>query len=113
MGQALKHRHARVIELTEGVWVNTTIASEQHSALRSGFAGYPSNPRWNVTKFYAWKTGRQWRKALSQGEMVVRTVDSMLVTKEETEDNSEELPSSYTLSLPVGIQTISVAYQMA
>lgn len=113
MGQALKHRHARVVELTEGVWVNTTIASEQHSALRSGFAGYPSNPRWNVAKFYAWKTGRQWRKALSQGEMVVRAVDSMLVTKEEMEDDSEELSSSSNPLLPVGIQTISVAYQMA
>ena len=113
MVQALKHRRTRVVELTEGVLVNTTIASEQHSALRSGFAGYPSNPRWNVAKFCAWKTGRQWRKALAQGNMVVRTVDSMLVIKEETEDNSEELPSSYTLSLSADTQQGYVAYQMA
>lgn len=68
-----------VVDLTENVLVNTLIPSTNHPALRSGFAGYPANPRWNVAKFHAWKTGRQLRAALAQGKMIVRSTDSMLV----------------------------------
>ncbi|WP_148288254.1 hypothetical protein [Prochlorothrix hollandica] len=68
-----------VIELAQGVLAHTKVPVVNHSALRSGFAGQPANPRWNATKVVAWKTGRQWRSALAQGSMVVRPTDSMLI----------------------------------
>jgi hypothetical protein len=82
MTHTVKHSEAivtTVVELTHGVLARTTIPSAHHSALRSGFAGHPANPRWNAAKVIAWKTGRQWRTALAQGEMVVRSTDSMLI----------------------------------
>ncbi|MEL7038145.1 MAG: hypothetical protein AAFO04_21390 [Cyanobacteria bacterium J06592_8] len=75
----------KTVQLAEGVLVLTTFDDVCIPALRSGFAGYPVNPRWNAVKFHAWKIGRQWRVALSQGEMVIRSTDSMLVTKAEVE----------------------------
>ncbi len=68
-----------VVDLAEGVYVKTPIPSSSHAALRSGFAHYPANPRWNGSKIHAWSVGRRWRKALSQGKMIVRSADSMLV----------------------------------
>lgn len=65
------HAVQRVVELAEGIYVETAIPRESHPALRSGFAGYPSNPRWNVRKHQAWKQGKQWRHALDKGVMVV------------------------------------------
>jgi hypothetical protein len=62
-------------------------------ALRAGFAGYTANPRWNAVKFHAWKTGRQWRQAYSQGTMVVRSTDSLLVPVEEAEIPLVEEPT--------------------
>lgn len=59
------------VELTDGIYIKTAIPRENHPAMRSGFAGYPSNPRWNVRKYQAWKQGKQWRQALDQGLMVV------------------------------------------
>lgn len=92
MSQTVTLRNLMVVELTENVLVKTTIPSESHPALRSGFAGYPANPRWNASKFCAWRTGCIWRKALAQGEMVVRQSDSMLVPACEIEENlTEEL----------------------
>ncbi|MGK7872006.1 MAG: hypothetical protein AB4426_01420 [Xenococcaceae cyanobacterium] len=94
MLRTLKYRNLMVVDLTENVLVRTFICKENHAALRSGFAGFPANPRWNVNKFRAWKTGRQWREALTKGKMVVRSTDSMLVSATEQEDNVEEdLPS--------------------
>lgn len=113
MNKVLKRRNSAVIELAEGILVNTTISSQQHAALRAGFAQYPSNPRWNVAKFYAWKTGRQLRQALAKGEMIVRTTDSMLVKIEEVEESSDELPSSCHMSLPVCLEPESIPYQLA
>ena len=52
-----------VVDLTDKVMLRTAIAQENHAALRSGFAGYPPNPRWNAIKFRAWKMGRQLREA--------------------------------------------------
>jgi hypothetical protein len=60
-----------LVELTDGIYIKTAIPRENHSAIRSGFAGYPSNPRWNVRKYQAWKQGKQWRQALDQGSMAV------------------------------------------
>lgn len=74
-----KRSDAVVIELAHGVVARTSIAPINHSALRSGFAGQPANPRWNAAKVVAWKTGRQWRSALARGEMTVRPSDSMLI----------------------------------
>ncbi|WP_413160898.1 hypothetical protein ACL6C3_20525 [Capilliphycus salinus ALCB114379] len=83
----------KTVQLTEGVLVLTAFDDACIPALRSGFAGYPVNPRWNAVKFHAWKTGRQWRVALSEGEMTVRSTDSMLVSKHEVEQTTEsELP---------------------
>lgn len=74
-----KRLEAVVIELAPGVVARTSVAPLNHSALRSGFAGQPANPRWNASKVVAWKTGRQWRSALARGEMMVRPSDSMLI----------------------------------
>lgn len=90
VSQTVTLRNLVVVELTENVLVQTTIPSESHPALRSGFAGYPANPRWNASKFCAWKTGCMWRRALCQGEMVVRQSDSMLVLACEIEENITE-----------------------
>jgi hypothetical protein len=70
-------------DLTEGMSVATNISKDSHAALRAGFSGLPVNPRWNVNKFRAWKKGRQLRQALTQGEMVLRLTDSMLVSPAE------------------------------
>ncbi|MGB7443892.1 MAG: hypothetical protein WA919_22745 [Coleofasciculaceae cyanobacterium] len=83
MSKELKRQDFMVVDLTENVRVDTSIPSVNHAALRSGFAGYPANPRWNVTKFRAWRTGCQLREALVQGEMVVRSIDSMLISADE------------------------------
>lgn len=71
-----------LIDLTETIKVHTSLHAEQLPALRAGFAGCPHNPRWTARKYYAWKQGRAWRKALEQGELVVRETDSCLVTVE-------------------------------
>jgi hypothetical protein len=81
-----KLHNPKVVELTEDISVNTDIPQEHHAALRSGFAGYPANPRWSASKFRAWKIGRQLRENLAQGRMVVRTKDSMLVDVNELKD---------------------------
>lgn len=70
--------------------LRTAIAQENHAALRSGFAGYPPNPRWNVTKFRAWKTGRQLKEALEHGDMVVRSTDCMLVPAKDQGNSTDE-----------------------
>ena len=85
MYNAVKPRNRMVVELTEKVLVRTTIPKENHPALRSGFAGYPANPRWNVRKYRTWKIGCQWREDLNKGEKIVRSQDSMLVSVVNTE----------------------------
>jgi hypothetical protein len=84
-------RNEMTVDLSEGIFVRTLIPKENHAALRSGFAGYPANPRWNVNKYHAWKMGSQWRNDLSTGKMVVRSNDSLLVPVSEVE--SEECQS--------------------
>lgn len=81
-----------VVDLTEGIYVRTPIPSENHPALRSGFAGYPLNPRWNTTKYRAWKTGRQWRTLLAKEEIVVRPSDSMLVPRASLQEQESANP---------------------
>ncbi|AFZ34878.1 hypothetical protein Sta7437_1311 [Stanieria cyanosphaera PCC 7437] len=95
MLKTVKHDNLMVVNLTENVSVSTKILKENHAALRSGFVGCPPNPRWNATKFCAWRTGRQWRTALAQGTMMVRAEDCMLVQASEKESCSDdELPGS-------------------
>ncbi len=91
-----------VVDLTDKILVTTDIVKEYHPALRSGFSGYPANPRWSATKFYAWKMGRQWREALDHGDMVVRSHDSMLVSiaQQEEKVESEKKPSDFWSKLP-------------
>jgi len=76
------HSSPSIIDLSQGICAKTSIPLANHSALRSGFAGQPLNPRWTATKVVAWKTGREWRNALSIGTMVVRPSDSLLVPLE-------------------------------
>lgn len=83
---------SRVVELAEGIYIDTAIARENHAALRSGFAGYPSNPRWTVRKFQAWRQGKQWRKALSDGTMTIQ--DEQLITTEAALQNVITTPDS-------------------
>lgn len=90
----LKQRDPKVVDLTEKVLVRTEIPQENYAALRSGFAGYPVNPRWSVSKFRAWKTGCQLREALKQGQMVIRTADCMLVPAGYPDEENEDKPPS-------------------
>lgn len=83
-----------VVELTEKVWIYTAIAHENHAALRSGFAGYPANPRWNVSKYLAWKQGSQWRHELSQGMLVINQSNSQLVSAKDTQASSKKKSAS-------------------
>ncbi len=102
-----------VVDLTDNVLVNTPIPSAHHAALRSGFAGYPANPRWNATKYKAWKIGREWREALARGEMVVRSTDSMLVPAiqpEETEENLEKPLNSSQWRFPFRAKQMLAAF---
>lgn len=96
MSNNLKNRDPGVVDLTDKVLLHTAIPQENYAALRSGFAGYPANPRWSASKFRAWKTGCQLREALKQGQMVVRTTDCMLVPAAYPDEDKEDKPPSYT-----------------
>ncbi|MGB3511699.1 MAG: hypothetical protein WBA93_21165 [Microcoleaceae cyanobacterium] len=85
-----ENQNLKVVKLAEGILVRTQLKSAYIPALRSGFAGYPVNPRWSGVKFYAWKTGRQWRQAFLNGEMVVGSMDSILVSVDEIKDFKEK-----------------------
>jgi hypothetical protein len=82
--------HLLIVDLADNIMAQTTIPIAHHAALRAGFAGYPPNPRWNVSKFQAWKTGQKWQEALQKGEMIIRTHDQMLVEKTEQEQKKLE-----------------------
>lgn len=113
MLNAQKHSTARAIDLSQNIMVETSVPSHAHSAMRSGFAGYPANPRWNAAKFRAWKMGRQWRDALKRGDLVVRTSDCMLIDASEWVEDPEE-PSSPKLPYAVeDAQPALAAYQFA
>lgn len=75
----MKEEQATIVQLTENISVRTAIPESNYPALRSGFEGYPPNPRWTVSKYRAWRMGQQWRNALKQGEMKVRR-DRLLVS---------------------------------
>jgi transposase-like protein len=92
--EVVKQQNFMVVDLKEGVKVHTLIPSENHAALRCGFAGYPTNPRWTAAKFHAWKTGQQLKESLSRGEMIVRSGDSMLVAASETQDKRKNSPET-------------------
>ena len=85
-----QNHNLKVVQLTEGILVHTKLKNSYIPALRSGFVGYPVNPRWSGVKFLAWKTGRQWREALVNGEMVVRSTDSILVYVDKVPNSEEE-----------------------
>ena len=83
MSKTLHNRNQMLVDLKSDVLFQTNIPPENHAALRSGFAGYPANPRWNINKFQAWKTGNKLGQALKKGDLVVRSSDSLLVTPKE------------------------------
>lgn len=107
------HCPGTVIELTKGVFVNTIISQDSHPALRSGFAGYPANPRWNVIKYRAWKLGRQWREQMNQGTMVIRKSDSMLVpiSEQSLEQPLQPIPKPKSEFLPMWARQLITSYQ--
>ncbi|PPT05484.1 hypothetical protein CKA32_004979 [Geitlerinema sp. FC II] len=94
MSETTKNQNFRVVPLSESVKVKTDLQEIHLPALRSGFAGYPMNPRWNALKFRAWKLGRQWRQALLEGELYVRPNDLMLVSVAEADDVTSDTSTS-------------------
>jgi hypothetical protein len=112
VNRAHKEHNFMVVDLTDNVMVDTPISSAYHPALRSGFAGYPVNPRWNATKVQAWRTGRQWRDALSRGDMVVRSTDSMLIPASQQEDTQEENASTPSPAEKAPLPFLAKAKQM-
>jgi|GEM_PF-1402900 len=99
MCNTFKHRNFMVVDLAQGILARTLIPRMAHSALRSGFAGYPTNPRWSAAKLRAWKMGRQWRDGLERGELVVRSSDSMLVPAADSEEDSDGSSGAQPLPL--------------
>ncbi len=89
---------SRVVQLSENIKVDTDIRDYHLPALRSGFAGYPANPRWDGSKFMTWKMGRQWRNALQIGTVVIRQSDSMLILADDDTTQTEETPPKSFLS---------------
>mgnify|MGYP006421661551 CR=1 FL=1 len=89
-----QQRTCKVVDLRENVLVTTSLPNASIPALRSGFAGYPANPRWSAIKFHAWKVGRQWRQEWKKGNLVVRASDSMLVTPAEDDTQQTEPETS-------------------
>lgn len=113
-----------MVELAENILVHAPVPSNSHAALRSGFAGYPANPRWSATKFRAWKTGRQLREALVRGDMVVRPTDlrliptpttqqeeEILATETEQENKFKDSPNSRNFRFPVWAKRVLTSYQ--
>jgi hypothetical protein len=92
--------------LNEQTSVATNIPKDNHAALRAGFSGLPINPRWNINKFRAWQKGRQLREALAQGQMTVRSTDSMLVSATEQtqlkEQSNQSSIKSFSLKFGIG-----------
>ncbi|MFW6358617.1 MAG: hypothetical protein ACOC0N_05300 [Chroococcales cyanobacterium] len=107
-------QHHYIVDLADGVFTRTSLPSDSHAALRAGFAGYPSNPRWSASKFRAWKTGRQWRKALANQEMVIRSSDSMLIPAiAEAEDSPQIASISQRFPLKTWVKQLWTSYQTA
>jgi hypothetical protein len=79
MKKATKHSNKKCVELAEQIFVQTPIPVENHPALRAGFGGYTANPRWCGSKVLAWRTGKAWRAALTDGKLAIRESDRMLV----------------------------------
>lgn len=79
-----------LVDLADNIVAQTTIPITHHAALRAGFAGYPANPRWNVTKFQAWKMGQKWQEALKKGDMIIRSQDKMLVSNNKGQEIIKE-----------------------
>ncbi len=77
-----------LVELNPDIHVKTPLPPQCHSALRAGFAGYSTNPRWNIAKLQAWRLGRRWRDEMAAGTMVV--VDSLLMSQADGEVFQQE-----------------------
>ncbi len=102
-----------LVDLAENIVAQTTIPITHHAALRAGFAGYPVNPRWCVTKFQAWKTGQKWQEALQKGEMIIRSQDQMLVSNnQEQEIRKEESRSTECFKFSVWAKQL-VSHQLS
>lgn len=111
MAEAKKQPDFLLVELNPEVRVKTPLPPSCHSALRAGFAGYSTNPRWNNAKLQAWKLGREWRRALAVGEMQVYGPDLVLMTTAEKLNYQRELEvtapaQDSTESEPGGLRNI-------
>lgn len=109
MPKTLENGNFMAVDLAEGIMLKTLIAEDNLPALRSGFAGYPANPRWNAVKIQAWKTGRQLREALACGEMVVRPADSMLIPASDREGAREKQAIAPQFKPQMGSQLVLVS----
>ena len=94
MAEAKRQPDVLLVELNSEVRVKTPLPPSCHSALRAGFAGYSTNPRWNNAKLRAWKLGREWRQALAAGKMQVCGPDAVLMTQEERLAYQHELEAA-------------------
>lgn len=88
----LIQNNPQAVELQGKIWIYTHITQENHSALRSGFAGYPANPRWNVNKYRAWKQGIKWREDWKGGLLSLDSSNFQLISREEL-DRKEQIKS--------------------
>lgn len=116
MSKTLHQCNLMVVDLTDNLSVHTVIPRENHAALRAGFSGYPANPRWNTSKYRAWKIGAGWRESLAQGEMTIR--DSMLVatltensSPPESSSVEKTKPLSLSLKFPFWSKNKNTSYQ--
>ncbi|MGF1495542.1 MAG: hypothetical protein ACFB8W_01775 [Elainellaceae cyanobacterium] len=114
MARASNRNEQLLVELDQGVLARTSIPSSNHAALRAGFAGYTSNPRWNAAKFRAWRVGRAWRDAVAEGRMAIRPSDSMLVAASEAKPmievvEPERSPSPQSQNKPSLVTRLKVA----
>lgn len=102
MAKAIGRSNLKLVELDKGVLAKTAIPSDNHAALRAGFAGFTSNPRWCASKFVAWRTGKAWKQALEAGQLAVRSTDSLLVPADEAvvPDEQPQQPSQKPALLP-------------
>lgn len=90
MAKAIGRSSLMLVELDKGILAKTTIPTNNHAALRAGFAGFTCNPRWCGSKFVAWRTGKAWKQELEAGKLAVRSTDSLLVPAEEARAADEK-----------------------
>ena len=86
MNKIKYQKNELLVDLADNIIAKTIFPTSHHAALRAGFAGYPPNPRWNVSKFKAWKIGKQWQEDFKQGKMMIHPQNKILILTSEYEE---------------------------